>query len=107
MTATPILKCTLPFAAFAGAILVSSCQSAPSQDQMARTTTEVAPADLQLLCAGAVATAAKSDTAKTLPISSSKLDDLTYTVQVDAAGKKYTCTVDNAGTVKSVAPAAA
>lgn len=106
MTATPIMKRALPLAALATAVLAASCQSAPPPDKMARTTTEVAPADLQLLCSGAVATAAKTDAAKTLPVSSSKLDDLTYTVEVDAAGTKYSCTVDTAGTVKSVAPAA-
>lgn len=106
MTVMPVTKYAVSIAALAATLLVAACQSAPTPDKMARTTTEVAPADLQLLCAGAVATAAKSDAAKTLPVSSSKLDDLTYTVQVDAAGAKYTCTVDTAGTVKSVAPAA-
>ena len=106
MTAMPIMKPALTMTMLAAAVLAASCQSAPPPDKMARTTTEVAPADLQLLCAGAVATAAKSDTAKTLPTSSSKLDELTYSVEVDAAGKKYTCTVDTAGTVKSVTPAA-
>jgi hypothetical protein len=93
----PVLACLLPLAA---------CQSAPTPDAMARTTTEVAPADLQLLCASAVATAAKADSAKTLPISSSRIDDKTYAVQVDAAGTKYSCTVDADGNVKSVLPAA-
>lgn len=105
MTPMPTPKCAFSMAAMAAAMLVSSCQSAPTPDNMARTTTEVAPADLQLLCAGAVATAAKTDTAKTLPVSSSKVDDLTYSVQVDAAGAKYSCTVDTAGAVKSVTPA--
>ena len=90
------LVCLLPLAA---------CQSAPTPDAMARTTTEVAPADLQLLCASAAATAAKADAAKTLPISSSRVDDTTYAVQVDAAGTKYDCTVGADGTVKPVMPA--
>jgi hypothetical protein len=90
------LTCLLPLAA---------CQSAPEPDAMARTTTELAPADLQLLCASAAATAAKADSAKTLPISSSRIDDTTYAVQVDAAGAKYDCTVGADGTVKSVVPA--
>ena len=90
------LACFLPLAA---------CQSAPTPDAMARTTTEVAPADLQLLCANAAATAAKADVAKTLPISSSRLDDMTYAVKVDAAGTKYDCKVGTDGTVKAVIPA--
>lgn len=106
MTVMPISRRAFSTAALAAAMLASACQSAPTPDNMARTTTEVAPADLQLLCSGAVATAAKTDSAKTLPVSSSKLDDLTYAVEVDAAGTKYTCTVDTAGTVKSVAAAA-
>ena len=89
------LACLLPLAA---------CQSAPTPDAMARTTTEVAPADLQLLCASAAATAAKADSAKTLPISSGRIDDTTYAVKVDAAGTKYDCTVGADGTVKTVMP---
>jgi hypothetical protein len=89
------LACLLPLAA---------CQSAPTPDAMARTTTEVAPADLQLLCASAAATAAKADAAKTLPISSSRIDDTSYAVQVDAAGAKYSCTIGADGAVKSVVP---
>jgi outer membrane lipopolysaccharide assembly protein LptE/RlpB len=92
--------------ALLAATTLAACQTAPEPDAMARTTTEVAPADLQLLCASAAATAAKADAAKTLPISSARVDDQTYSVQVDAAGAKYSCTVGADGTVKSVAPAA-
>ena len=88
------------------AALVAACQTAPTADQMARTTTEVAPADLQLICATAAATAAKADAAKTLPISSAKIDEKTYSVQIDAAGAKYACMVDSEGRVQSVMPAA-
>jgi hypothetical protein len=73
---------------------------------MARTTTETAPADLQLLCANAAATTAKIESSKILPISSARLDEQSYTVQLDASGKKFTCTVDVNGTVKSVVPTA-
>jgi hypothetical protein len=92
--------------ALIAATILSACQTAPEQDQMARTTTEVAPADLQLLCAHAAAAAAKADTFKTLPISSAKVDNQTYSVQVDAAGAKYGCMIDVNGVVKSVTPSA-
>jgi hypothetical protein len=81
---------------------LAACQSAPTPDAMARTTTDLAPADLQLLCSNAVAKEAKADAAKTLPISSSRIDDRDYAVQVDAAGAKYNCTVGADGIVKSV-----
>jgi hypothetical protein len=90
--------------AFACLLPLAACQTAPTPDAMARTTTEVAPAELQLLCASAAATAAKADSSKTLPISSSRVDDTTYAVKVDAAGAKYDCTVGADGTVKTVVP---
>jgi hypothetical protein len=86
---------------------LAACQSAPTEDKMAKTTTDTAPADLQLLCANAAATPARVEAAKILPVSSAKLDDQNYTVQLDASGKKFTCTVDVNGNVKSVLPAAA
>lgn len=98
------LKLVLAAACF-GAL--TACQSsAPTEEKMARTATETAPADLQTLCASTTATTAKVDSAKVLPISSAKVDDQTYTVDVDAAGKKFTCLVDMNGTVKSVTPMA-
>jgi hypothetical protein len=86
---------------------LAACQSAPPPDKMARTTTDTAPADLQLLCANAAATTAKVEAAKILPISSARVDDQNYSVELDAGGKKFTCTVDVNGVVKSVVPAAA
>jgi hypothetical protein len=90
-------------AAFALAAL-AACQSAPTEDKMARTTTETAPADLQLACANAAAAATKTDSAKILPTSSSKLDAETYSVQLDASGKPFSCLVGTNGIVKSVTP---
>ena len=91
----------------ATASLLAACQSAPPPDKMARTTTDTAPADLQLICANAAAAPAKVEAAKILPVSSAKLDDQKYTVQLNANGKPFTCTVDINGTVKSVVPAVA
>ncbi|MER8995323.1 hypothetical protein [Mesorhizobium sp. M0678] len=84
---------------------VSACVSAPPpQNQMSRTKVETAPADLQLLCASAVAKASGVDSTKILPVSSSKLDSRTYQVELDASGKKTSCLVDTDGNVKSVEP---
>ena len=44
------------------------------------------------------------DSAKILPISSSKIDSKTYQVELDAGGKKTSCLVDTDGAVKSVEP---
>ena len=87
---------------FAVLALLEACQSAPSPGEMARTTTDTAPADLQLLCADAAARGAQIDASKILPVSSAKLDDQHYSVQLAANGKPLTCTVDVNGTVKSV-----
>ncbi|UVC16308.1 hypothetical protein IHQ72_03780 [Mesorhizobium onobrychidis] len=86
---------------------LSACVSAPPpppQDQMSRTQVETAPADLQLLCADAVAKASGADSTKILPVSSSKIDPKTYQVELDASGKKTSCLVDTDGNVKSVQP---
>ncbi len=84
---------------------LSACVSAPPpppQDQMSRTKVETAPADLQLLCSNAAAKASGVDSAKILPVSSSKLDSKTYQVELDASGKKTSCLVDTEGNIKSV-----
>ena len=84
-----------------------ACVSAPAPpppEQMSRTKVETAPADLQLLCASAVAKASGVDSAKILPVSSSKLDSKTYQVELDAGGKKTSCLVDTEGNVKSIVP---
>ncbi|MER9233809.1 hypothetical protein NKI56_17200 [Mesorhizobium sp. M0622] len=100
---TSILVTAIGFLAEA----LSACVSAPPpppQDQMSRTKVETAPADLQLLCANAVAKASGVDSTKILPVSSSKLDSKTYQVELDASGKKTSCLVDDDGNVKSVEP---
>ncbi|MBB6412783.1 hypothetical protein [Mesorhizobium sangaii] len=71
---------------------------------MSRTQVETAPADLQLLCASAVAKSSGVNSAKILPVSSSKIDSKTYQVELDAGGKKTSCLVDTEGNVKSVEP---
>lgn len=85
---------------------LSACVSTPppAPEQMSRTQVETAPADLQLLCANAVAKASGVDSAKILPVSSSKIDSKTYQVQLDAGGKNTSCLVDSEGNVKSVEP---
>jgi hypothetical protein len=70
---------------------------------MARTSLQTAPADLQLLCANAVV--AQAGGAKVLPMSSRQLDATSYSVDLDDAGRKFTCIVDSSGSVKSVQPA--
>lgn len=87
------------------AIFNIACVSSPAPDQMARTTLQTAPADLQLLCAGAAATPAGIDSSKILPVSSRALDAETYLVELDASGRKFNCVVDGAGSVRSVQPA--
>ena len=88
----------------AGALSACTSTPPPAPEQMSRTTVETAPADLQLLCANAVAKASGVDSAKLLPVSSSKIDSKTFQVELDAGGKKTSCLVDTDGNVKSVEP---
>jgi len=87
----------------ASAMAAAGCQSSsPEPQQMARTTLQTAPADLQLLCANAVATQTGAASDKVLPVNSRQLDGTSFQVELDAAGKRHTCVVDNEGNVKSV-----
>lgn len=71
---------------------------------MARTTLQTAPADLQLICSNAVATSAKVDRSKVLPVSSNALDATSYNVELNASGRKFNCVVDDKGAVRSIQP---
>lgn len=87
----------------AGILMLSACTPAPPPPEaMARTTLMTAPADLQLLCANATASAAGG--AKVLPTGSRLQPDGTFVVDLDAGGRKFSCIVDNNGTVRSVSP---
>ena len=93
-------------AAMASAALVGACTppTPPAPESMARTTLKTAPADLQLLCANSAAGIAGPN-AKVLPTASRQLPDGTFGVDLDAGGKKFSCIVDNNGTIRSVQPA--
>jgi len=93
-----IVKALSAVALFAAA----GCQSSPEPQQMARTTLQTAPADLQLLCANAVATQTGAASDKVLPVSSRQLDATSFQVDLDASGKRHSCVVDSEGNVKSV-----
>ncbi|MCO5082760.1 MAG: hypothetical protein M9955_14030 [Rhizobiaceae bacterium] len=84
------------------AAALSGCQSAPTPDQMSRTATETAPADLQLLCASEAARSRGIDSSKVLPTGSRKLDARTYQVDLNAGGSTITCTVDDQGKVGAI-----
>ncbi len=101
----PALETSIVLKALAAAVLLATagCQSSsPEPQQMARTTLQTAPADLQLLCANAVATQTGAASDKVLPVSSRQLDATSFQVDLDAAGKRHSCVVDNDGNVKSV-----
>lgn len=92
------------FLAVTGLLSLGACTPAPPPpDAMARTTLMTAPADLQLLCANAAVSAAGTGV-KVLPTGSRLQPDGTFAVDLDAGGKKFSCIVDNNGTVRSVAP---
>ncbi|GAA2822234.1 hypothetical protein EDC40_105420 [Aminobacter aminovorans] len=88
-------------------LAVAGCSStAPEPQDMARTTVQTAPADLQLTCASAAATSAGVEADKVLPVGSSQLDATRYQVDLNASGQRYVCVVDNVGNVTSVQKAA-
>ncbi|OCP17873.1 hypothetical protein BC361_09975 [Ensifer sp. LC54] len=93
-------------AAGTGLALLGGCQSPPKPEEMARTSLQTAPADLQLICANAAAGTAQVDSSKVLPTSSRQLDAASYSVDLDAGGRKFNCIVDSNGSVKSVQPVA-
>lgn len=85
---------------------LAACQSSPPPpDQMSRTAVETAPADLQLLCADAAAKQAGLDRAKVLPTGSRPVEAGGFSVDLDASGRKFACTIDRTGVVRSVQPA--
>lgn len=87
--------------------VLSGCSStAPEPQDMARTTVQTAPADLQLMCASAAATSAGVDANKVLPVGSQQMDATRYQVELNASGQRYVCVVDNMGVVSSVQKAA-
>jgi hypothetical protein len=90
-------------AAVSALLAAAGCQSSsPEPQQMARTTLQTAPADLQLLCANAVATQTGASSDRVLPVSSRQLDATSFQVELDAAGARHSCVVDNDGNVRSV-----
>ena len=86
------------------AMMLAACTSTPKPEEMARTTLDTAPADLQLLCATSAADAAKLDPGKVLPVSSQKLDSRNYRVDLNANGKPTACVIDADGKIISMTP---
>ncbi len=85
-------------------LLLAGCTSSgggPAPNEI-RTSTQTAPADLQLLCASAAATSLEVASDSILPVSSSQLSAQTYQVELDAKGTRATCVVDASGNVQSV-----
>ena len=84
-------------------VVAAGCVSSPPEPtETTRTTLQTAPADLQLLCASAVATQTGTPSDKVLPVSSRQLDARSFQVELDAAGIRHGCVVDSDGNVTSV-----
>ncbi len=90
----------------ASLILLAGCASGPepAPQEMARSSHQTAPADLQLLCASAAANSAGVEGARVLPVSSQQLDAGNYQVELDAAGSRMSCIIDGEGNVTSIQP---
>jgi len=88
-------------------LATAGCVSSPEPQELSRTTLETAPADLQLLCADAVATRTGTPSDKVLPVSSRPIDARSFQVELDAGGERHGCTVDSDGNVTAVQALAA
>ena len=95
----------VPAAGMAVAALLAACQATPPPEQMARTSTATAPADLQLLCANALALQSGADSTQILPVSSGQLNANDYEVTLQLGALKHRCIVNADGIVQSVSPA--
>lgn len=82
------------------AVLGACSTSTPAPEQMARSTVETAPADLQLLCADAMSKATGGG--NVLPVTSRRIDATTYQVDLNVAGSTRSCLIDTEGNVLSV-----
>jgi hypothetical protein len=63
-----------------------------------RPAVETAPADLQLLCAAEAANVYSAPSDKILPTSSTRSSPTTFDVDLDVAGRRARCTIDETGT---------
>lgn len=83
-------------------------QAAGPQGPVVRSAVETAPADLQLMCAAEAATVYSAASDRVLPMSSARSSATTFDVELDVAGKRARCTIDESGTTITVvdAPAA-
>lgn len=97
--------------AFALVLAISGCATGQSEsdfnDQSGQvlSTTETAPADLQLTCSSAAASQFGLAPDKVLPVSSSKLPDGNFQVQLTSDGSNFLCTVDPNANIISLIPA--
>jgi hypothetical protein len=101
-----LAKCG-PWIALAGvALLGLGCsqgpQTATPQAAAVRSAVETAPADLQLLCAAEAAKVYQAPSEKILPLSSQRSGAASYDVELDVAGKRARCTIDESGTAITV-----
>ena len=76
----------------------------PPPPQTVRSGADTAPADLQLVCANAVAIELNTNLDKTLPISSVKAQGESYQVTVAADQRQANCFVTADGVVQSIVP---
>jgi hypothetical protein len=90
------LTCLLTVAALS----IACSTNTPAPDQMTRTMSDTAPADLQLLCAEAANTDGMS--ARALPTSSRRLDANNYRVDLNVRGSTKACVISTTGTIVSV-----
>jgi hypothetical protein len=84
-------------AALAGFGCSQGPQPAQPQGLAVRAAVETAPADLQLMCAAEAAKVYSAPSDKVLPLSSQRSGATAFEVELDVAGKRARCTIDESG----------
>ena len=84
------------------ALLAGACSSTGEKQPTVRTTTETAPADLQLLCAAQGADKFGVNRDKALPLSSARETATSYRVVLNLDGSTANCVIDESGVVESL-----
>ena len=108
MTAQRRLRALHTGAAVALGLMVAACatnQSGSDSDSgQVLSTTETAPADLQLTCSNAAVSRFGLPPDKVLPVSSRKLSDGSYEVELTSGSSSFVCIVDDSANVISLNP---
>jgi len=96
------------FLAFGSAVaILAGCASGGNTGptETVRSTAETAPADLQLLCASQTVEQLNITSGDALPVSSARIEDNSYQVNLTYDGGAAICVIDDEGVIRSISAA--